>query len=138
MTHAGSTRLVVADDEADIRKLVTFTLRRRGHTVLEATTGDEAYALIASERPDLAILDVMMPGMTGVEVARKLSTQDELSAIPVVLLSAKGQAREIEEGLGSGASAYMVKPFSPSALAKKVDELLTGAEDRHGETTHAP
>jgi two-component system, OmpR family, response regulator MtrA len=138
MTHAGSPRLVVADDEADIRKLVTFTLRRRGHTVLEATNGDEAYDLIAAERPDLAILDVMMPGMTGVEVARKLSTHDELSAIPVVLLSAKGQAREIEEGLRSGASAYMVKPFSPSALAKKVDELLAGAGERHEETTHAP
>jgi two-component system, OmpR family, response regulator MtrA len=129
MTAREPSCLVVADDEADIRKLVSFTLRRRGHTVLEATTGNEAYDLIASEHPDLAILDVMMPGMTGVEVARKLSQREDLAMIPVVLLSAKGQSREIAEGLESGASAYVVKPFSPSMLAKKVDELL--AESSH-------
>jgi DNA-binding response OmpR family regulator len=124
MTTHVAPRLVIADDEADIRKLVSFTLRRRGHTVLEATTGTEAYELIAAERPDLAILDVMMPGMSGVEVARRLHEQPGLDAIPVVLLSAKGQAGEIAEGLESGATAYIVKPFSPSALAKRVDELL--------------
>jgi DNA-binding response OmpR family regulator len=131
-------RLVVADDEADIRKLVSFTLRRRGHTVLEARSGDEAYDLIAAEHPDLAILDVMMPGMTGVEVARKLHERSDLAAIPVVLLSAKGQAREIAEGLESGATAYVVKPFTPSALAQKVDELLAESAAGQGTAPHAP
>jgi CheY-like chemotaxis protein len=124
MTTHAAQRLVIADDEADIRKLVSFTLRRRGHTVLEATTGTEAYELIAAERPDLAILDVMMPGMSGVEVARRLHQVPGLAAIPIVLLSAMGQAGEIAEGLESGATSYIVKPFSPSALAKRVDELL--------------
>lgn len=127
MTAHTASRLVVADDEADIRKLVSFILRRHGHTVLEATTGTEAYELIAAERPDIAILDVMMPGMSGVEVARRLHQAPGLDAIPVMLLSAKGQAGEVAEGLESGATAYIVKPFSPSALAQRVDELLAAA-----------
>ena len=135
MTDPTAARLVVADDEPDIRRLVSFTLRRRGYTVLEAADGDAAYGLIARERPDLAILDVMMPGMTGIEVIRRLRQSEELAAIPVVLLSAKGQMREIEDGLGSGAAAYIVKPFTPAALARQVEGLLGARQGT--ETAHA-
>lgn len=119
-----SARIVVADDEADIRRLVSFTLRRRGYTVFEAATGDEALALVQAERPDLAVLDVMMPGLHGTEVARTLAADPETARIPIIILSAKGQAAEIEAGLKTGACAYLVKPFSPQALAAKVADII--------------
>jgi two-component system response regulator MtrA len=123
-----NARVIVADDEADIRQLVAFTLRRRGHVVIEATDGDAALALISTEHPDLAVLDVMMPGLSGLEVARAASADPATAAIPIILLSAKGQVTEVDEGLASGARAYLVKPFSPRGLADKVADLLaTGA-----------
>ncbi len=123
-----NARVIVADDEDDIRQLVAFTLRRRGHVVIEATDGDAALALISTEHPDLAVLDVMMPGLSGLEVARAASADPATAAIPIILLSAKGQVTEVDEGLASGARAYLVKPFSPRGLADKVADLLaTGA-----------
>lgn len=119
-----TARIVVADDEADIRRLVSFTLRRRGYTVLEASAGDAALDLIRRERPDLCVLDVMMPGLTGTEVARALTGDPATAGIPIIMLSAKGQAVEIELGLESGARAYLVKPFSPAALATQVADIL--------------
>lgn len=119
-----TARIVVADDEADIRRLVSFTLRRRGYAVLEASAGDAALDLIRQEHPDLCVLDVMMPGLTGTEVAQALTSDPATAEIPIIMLSAKGQAVEIEHGLESGARAYLVKPFSPSALATQVAEIL--------------
>lgn len=119
-----NARIVVADDENDIRRLIVFTLRRRGHTVLEAENGDDALALIRREQPDLAVLDVMMPGLTGLDVVRALATEPETAAIPVVVVSAKGQAGEVEAGLSSGAISYLVKPFSPHDLAARVADIL--------------
>lgn len=116
--------ILVADDDPDIRRLVAFTLRRRGYTVLEAATGDDALALIRQGRPDLAVLDVMMPGRTGLDVARALESDRATAAIPVLLLSARGQAGEIADGLATGARAYVVKPFSPPELAERIAALL--------------
>jgi DNA-binding response OmpR family regulator len=126
-------RIVVADDDADIRRLVTFVLRRRGYEVVEATDGDEALTAIRRERPDLAVLDVMMPGLTGPEVTHALATDPGLATTPVILLSAKGQASEVAAGLASGARAYLVKPFAPRELAASVEGLLAaGGEDNGG------
>ncbi len=119
-----TARIVVADDENDIRRLIVFTLKRRGYTVLEADAGDRALDLIRQEHPDLAVLDVMMPGLTGLEVAKVLSSDAGTSNIPIVMLSAKGQVSEIEQGLASGARSYLVKPFSPQELAARVAEAL--------------
>jgi CheY-like chemotaxis protein len=119
-----SARIVIADDEADIRGLIAFMLRRRGYTVAEASTGDEALAIIRSERTDLALLDVMMPGLSGIEVARELGADPSTRDMPIVLLSAKGQAAEIEVGLASGVRAYVVKPFTPKELAAQIAEIL--------------
>lgn len=118
---------MVADDEPDIRRLIVFTLRRRGYTVIEANAGDMALELIRQEQPDLAVLDVMMPGLSGLEVARALAADASTSHIPVLLASAKGQVAEVEAGLSTGARAYIVKPFSPPKLAAQVAELLEGA-----------
>ncbi|HEX2173724.1 MAG TPA: response regulator [Dehalococcoidia bacterium] len=122
-----SARIVVADDEADIRRLIVFTLKRRGYQVLEASAGDAALDLIRRERPDLAVLDVMMPGLTGLEVAGALGADPATRSIPIVMLSAKGQSVEIEAGLASGARAYLVKPFAPQDLAARVAEILAGS-----------
>lgn len=120
-------RIVVADDEADIRRLIVFTLRRKGHEIFEATAGDLALVLIRQEHPDLCVLDVMMPGMSGIEVAHELGTDPGTASIPVVILSARGQVTEVEAGMATGARAYMVKPFVPAELAAKVDEILTAS-----------
>ena len=117
-------RIVVADDAADIRHLVRFTLSRRGFTVLEADTGDSALALIRDERPDLAVLDVMMPGLSGLDVTQALAQDPATATIPVLLLSARGQAAEIETGLMAGARAYVTKPFTPRELGERVSALL--------------
>lgn len=119
-----SARIVVADDSLDIRTLIGFTLRRRGYTVLETDAGDAALDLIRREQPDLALLDVMMPGLNGLEVAQRLTADPATSAIPIIMLSAKGQLTEIEAGMATGAVAYLVKPFIPREMAARVAEVL--------------
>lgn len=119
-----SKTILIADDEPNIRQLIAFTLRRRGYIILEADDGAAALALIRQESPDLAVLDVMMPGLTGIAVVQQLAVDPATAEIPVILLSAKGQGSEIEEGLASGARLYLVKPFSPRELADRVAEVL--------------
>ena len=115
-------RLVIADDEADIRRLIMFLLR--SYDLSEAQNGKRALELIREVQPDLALLDVMMPEMTGLEVLDAVRRNPLTAAIPIILLSAKGQAAEIERGLQSGATRYLVKPFEPLALRTCVAEVL--------------
>ena len=119
-----SKTILIADDEPNIRQLVAFTLRRRGYEIVEAEDGTTALELIRQATPDLVVLDVMMPGLTGIAVVQQLSADPATAEIPVILLSAKGQGVEIEEGLASGARLYLVKPFSPRELADRVAEVL--------------
>lgn len=121
------TRIVVADDEPHIRKLVSFTLGRHGYDVIEATDGGEAYDRVRAELPDLVLLDVMMPVMTGYDVLDKLKADPLTQGIPVVMLSAKSQATEIQAGLARGAHEYICKPFTPKDLLQRVAEII-GAE----------
>lgn len=127
-----TARIVVADDEADIRRLITFVLKRRGHTVLEANAGDVALELIRQEMPDLVTLDVMMPGLTGLEVAAALASDPVTAGIPVIILSAKGQATEVEAGLQAGVCSYLVKPFESKELAERVEQLLAKRQEAAG------
>jgi DNA-binding response OmpR family regulator len=124
MSARRPTTILVADDDPDIRRLVAFTLRRRGHAVVEAATGDDALALARAHRPDLVVLDVMMPGLSGLDVASALASDADLRHTPVVLVSAKGQVSEVAAGLAAGARAYVVKPFAPAELAARCAELL--------------
>jgi two-component system response regulator MtrA len=119
-----TARIVVADDEADIRRLIVFTLRRRGYEIIEASTGESALAQVRDSIPDLVVLDVMMPGLTGLEISRLLAADAATASIPILMLSAMGQAAEIEAGLSSGANSYLVKPFAPRELADRVAEML--------------
>ena len=115
------------EDQPDIRRLIRMTLEFKGHRVLEAGDGVEGLRLARAERPDLILLDVMMPGMDGLTVSRTLITDPQLCGIPVIMLSALGTEGDVEAGLDSGARAYLVKPFSPWELLQKVDQLATAA-----------
>jgi CheY-like chemotaxis protein len=116
--------IVVADDDPFIRRLVTFTLKKRGYVILEASDGATALNLIRQERPALAVLDVLMPEMNGLAVTRALAQDSTTSQIPVLILSASAQQAEIEAGLASGATSYLIKPFEPKTLGEHVAKIL--------------
>ena len=117
-------KVLIAEDERDIRELITFTLRYAGHEVIQAANGEEALALTREAMPDLIMMDVRMPKMTGYEACRLIKADDKIKHIPVVFLSAKGQETEIQTGLEVGAADYILKPFAPDQLIKRVSEIL--------------
>jgi DNA-binding response OmpR family regulator len=117
-------KILVAEDERDIRELIAFTLRYAGFEVILVSNGQEAIEQASELQPDLILLDVRMPGMTGYDACRELKENPATSEIPIVFLSAKGQEVEIEEGLASGALEYIVKPFAPDELANQVKGIL--------------
>jgi CheY-like chemotaxis protein len=118
--------ILVAEDERDIRELINFTLMYAGHTVTLAANGQEAYetAVSMETKPALIMMDVRMPKMTGYEACRKIKEVDALKDIPVVFLSAKGQDEEVQSGIEAGAVAYILKPFAPDELNKRIAEIL--------------
>ncbi len=120
--------ILVAEDERDIRELINFTLMFAGHTVTLAANGAEAVELAQAaatgQKPDLIMLDVRMPKLTGYEACREIKLIDTFHDIPVVFLSAKGQDEEIQNGIEAGAAAYILKPFSPDDLTRRVSEIL--------------
>lgn len=117
-------RILVAEDEKDIRELIAFTLRFAGFDVLLATNGAEAVEVAEAEKPDLILLDVRMPRMSGYEACRRLKENPQTASLPVVFLSAKGQDSEIQQGLESGAEEYILKPFAPDELIQQVRDIL--------------
>jgi two-component system alkaline phosphatase synthesis response regulator PhoP len=118
------TKILIAEDERDIRELVNFSLQFGGFTVVQAANGAEAVELAQKELPDLILMDVRMPKMTGYEACRQLKSIPELRDIPVVFLSAKGQETEIQTGLEAGAEEYILKPFAPDELVKQVQAVV--------------
>jgi CheY-like chemotaxis protein len=117
-------KILIAEDERDIRDLVAFTLRFAGHEVFAASNGEEAVELAPRVNPDLILMDVRMPRMTGYEACKILKADPDLKDIPVVFLSAKGQENEIQQGLASGAEDYLLKPFAPDQLTARVKVIL--------------
>ena len=117
-------KILIAEDERDIRDLVAFTLRFAGHEVAAASNGEEAVALAPKEKPDLILMDVRMPRMTGYDACRVIKSDPKLKDIPVVFLSAKGQENEIQTGLDVGAEEYLLKPFAPDQLTERVKAIL--------------
>jgi two-component system response regulator MtrA len=116
--------IVVADDDVDIRDLVEFKLTTLGHQVVTVADGSSAVDACRTTRPDLAVLDVMMPGLTGLEAVRELRSHPELKDIPVILLTARAQESDVQTGFDCGADDYITKPFSPKELAGRVEALL--------------
>ncbi len=117
-------KILIAEDEPDIRELVAFTLRFGGYEVVAASNGEEAVHAASRELPDLILMDVRMPRMTGYDACRLMKASEELKDIPVVFLSAKGQDAEIQSGLEAGAEEYLLKPFSPDQLTTRVRAIL--------------
>lgn len=117
-------KILIAEDERDIRDLIEFTLKYAGHEVIKASNGAEAVELASQVKPDLILMDVRMPRMTGYEACRALKAIDEMKNIPIVFLSAKGQASEMETGLDAGADDYILKPFAPDYLTRRIQEIL--------------
>lgn len=117
-------KILIAEDERDIRDLIMFTLKFAGHEVIATANGEEAFERAQSEIPDLILMDVRMPKMTGYEACRAIKQIEHLKHIPVVFLSAKGQDTEVSTGLEAGAEEYLLKPFSPDQLSEKVRSLL--------------
>ena len=117
-------KILIAEDERDIRDLITFTLQFAGYEVAAASNGEEAVKLAQQEVPDLILMDVRMPRMTGYEACAAIKAIDKLKNIPVIFLSAKGQDSEIQTGLQVGAVEYMLKPFAPDQLTQRIQTIL--------------
>ena len=116
--------ILCADDDEDILSLVALRLRRAGYEVVQAQDGHVALELARSRRPAVAVLDVMMPRLTGHEVLAAIRADDELRELKVVLLSARVQEVDVERGMEAGADAYLAKPFKAQELVAKIEELL--------------
>lgn len=117
-------KILVVDDEQDLVKLVRFNLEKDGYKVISAFNGEDALFLARKERPALIILDLMLPGIDGLEVCKKLKADQELTNIAIIMLTAKGEESDITVGLKLGADDYVTKPFSPKELLARIQAVL--------------
>jgi DNA-binding response OmpR family regulator len=129
MTEAGAVPreqpvVLAADDDEDILALVAFRLERSGYTVIKARDGQEALDLALAEKPDLAVLDVMMPKLDGFELTRRLRSEAATSRMPIILLTARAQDTDVAQGFEAGVDDYIRKPFSPQELRTRVQAIL--------------
>ncbi|MBF0103246.1 MAG: response regulator transcription factor [Desulfobacterales bacterium] len=116
--------ILIVEDEEDILELVKYNLTREGYSVTGAVTGEEALKVVASSSTDLIILDLMLPGIDGLDVAKKLKENPNTRKIPIIMLTAKGEEVDIVTGLELGADDYLTKPFSPRILLARVRAVL--------------
>lgn len=121
------TTVLVADDDADIRDLVAFKLEQAGLKVLAVGDGEAALRTARARLPALAVLDVSMPGLSGIDVCRTLRADPATKDMLIIMLTARVQDQDVEGGLSAGADDYLTKPFSPRELVSRIQELLTRA-----------
>ena len=124
MAEPVKTRIVVADDDQDILDLVVFKLTQAGYDPVAVGDGVAALAAIEADLPRLAILDVMMPGLSGMDVLRKVRANEATKDLDVILLTARARDSDVDTGFATGASDYVIKPFSPSELMHRVNAVL--------------
>lgn len=117
-------KLLIVDDEEGVRALVRMTLDGGNYEILEAKDGLNALSLAREHHPDLILLDVMLPDLSGIEVCRELKNDDDMHSSTVVMLTAKAQNTDVEEAENAGADGYFTKPFSPIALLQRVESIL--------------
>lgn len=117
-------KIVLAEDELQIARLIEFKLKKEGYQVTCKENGEEALKAIREEKPDLILLDVMMPVMDGYEVLRQVKEDENLKNIPVVMLTARAQERDVVKGIDLGAEDYITKPFHPAELLARVKRIL--------------
>jgi DNA-binding response OmpR family regulator len=126
---AKTKSILVIDDNDDIRGLLSLVLQKEGYEVLEAAGGSEALIKINESKPDLILLDVMMPGLSGLEVLATIreSREKKISEVPVIMITAKSTIDDIDAAIELGANSYIVKPFRPANLVEKVSEIFQAA-----------
>lgn len=117
--------VLVADDDTDIRELVVFKLEQSGYDVVAVPDGEAALASLREHRPHLAILDIMMPGLSGLDVLHEIRADDSLSDLRVILLTARSRDLDVDAGFSTGADDYVIKPFSPRELIHRVESQLS-------------
>ena len=127
-----ASRVLIADDEPNIVTSLVYLMTKSGYEVAVARNGEEALALVESFRPDLVLLDVMMPRRSGYDVCRQMRERPEWRGIKIVMLSAKGREAEVSKGLSLGADAYLTKPFSNRDLIARVAGLLAAGGGADG------
>lgn len=127
--------VLVIEDEEDIRELIRYNLEREGFRVIEAASGEEALPLVRSRAPDLILLDLMLPGIQGLEVCRRIRGREETAAIPLIMVTARGEEPDVVAGLELGADDFVPKPFSPRELVARIRSVLRrGARAAHAAT----
>ena len=121
-------KILIVDDEEKVRRLIETTLSIGDFQIFQAKNGEEALKIAQEEKPALILLDIMMPGMDGFEVCKRLKSNSETKSSYIIMLTAKGQKQDIEKGYTVGADDYFVKPFSPMELLNKVEQVLGGSD----------
>jgi CheY-like chemotaxis protein len=119
--------LLIVDDEDGVRSLVRMTLESENYEILEAKEGAEALTMIKKHKPDLVLLDVMLPDSSGIDICRVLKSDPQTAGTTVVMLTAKAQSADLEEAEAAGADGYFTKPFSPVALMQRVERIFGAA-----------
>ena len=129
-------KILIVDDEEDIRELVGYNLQRAGYRIAFAVSGEEVLLKAGSMLPDLILLDLMLPGIDGLEVARRLKTDKKTASVPIIMLTAKGEEVDVVKGLELGADDYIVKPFSPRVLSARVKAVIRrhAGQSREGDS----
>lgn len=118
------SKVLVIEDESDILEVIKYNLEREGHKVIACRDGEEGLSRIRTENPDLVILDLMLPGIDGVEVCQRVKSDPVTNAIPIIMVTAKGEEADVVLGLGIGADDYIAKPFSPKELVARIKVVL--------------
>jgi len=134
----GKQRILVIEDEEDILALVHYNLSKEGFDVSTATSGESGLELARRELPELVVLDLMLPGMSGIEVCRRLKQSSTTATIPVVMLTARGEENDVVSGLETGAEDYVTKPFSHKVLAARIRTVLRRASESAADQSQAP
>jgi two-component system phosphate regulon response regulator PhoB len=116
--------IILIEDEPDIQEIIAYNLKREGYQVGSALSGEDGLTIIEQKKPDLILLDLMLPGIDGLEVCRRLRNQTDTKDIPIIMVSAKGEESDVVLGLGLGADDYIAKPFSPKELIARVQAVL--------------
>ncbi len=116
--------ITLIEDEPDIQEIIAYNLKREGYQVHAALNGEEGLVLIAQKKPDLILLDLMLPGIDGIEVCRRIHAEESTREVPIIMVSAKGEEADVVLGLGLGADDYIAKPFSPRELIARVQAVL--------------
>ena len=122
-----SPKILVVEDDQAIREMLRFVLQQKHFDILEAENAEQALRLIHDRSPSLSLLDWMLPGMSGVDLARKLKEVQETSNLPIIMITAKGEEEDMVRGLDSGADDYVTKPFSPRELVARIRAVLRRA-----------